>query len=153
MLHHCLTFQVRTSRAIVMLVALCLLLAAPALPQSSTSTVLGSVTDAQGAAIVGANVTLVNEGTQERRTASSDESGNFQFTNILPGNYTARVESEGFQAYERQGIGLRANERLPLGAIQLSIGAVTETVSVTAEAAVVQTQSSESSAELSELCV
>jgi hypothetical protein len=137
------------SRAIVALAALCLMFAAPALPQSSTSSVLGSVTDASGSAIVGATVTLVNEGTQDSRTVTTDATGSFLFASILPGTYTARVESEGFQAYERRGIGLSANERLPLGAIPLTIGAVTETISVTADAAVVQTESSESSAELS----
>ena len=67
---------------------------------------------------------------------------------MLPGSYTAKVESSGFQTYRKQGNVLSASERLSLGTIQLTVGSVTETVSVTAEAAVIQVASSESSAVL-----
>ncbi|MCU1325374.1 MAG: hypothetical protein JWN34_744 [Bryobacterales bacterium] len=116
--------------------------------QSSTSTVLGTVVDAQGGAVSGATVTLINEGTNDQRTAATDSTGGFLVPNLLPGTYTAKVESAGFQTYRKQGNALSASERLSLGTIQLTVGAVTETISVTAEAAVVQSASSEGSAVL-----
>lgn len=140
--------HVRTSFAIFILVTLALVSGGPVWSQSSTSTVLGTVVDAQGGAVSGASIALINEGTGNQRSATTDGAGNFLFPSVLPGVYTAKVESPGFQTYRKQGNVLSASERLSLGVIQLSVGSVTETVSVTAEAAVVQTASSESSAVL-----
>jgi hypothetical protein len=69
--------------------------------QSSTSTILGSVVDAQGGAVSGATVSLINEGTNDQRTATTDSTGGFLIPNLLPGTYTAKVESPGFQAYRK----------------------------------------------------
>ena len=116
--------------------------------QSSTSTILGSVVDTTGAAVAGATITLINEGTNDERVVKSDNNGSFVVANLQPGNYTAKVESSGFQTYRKQGNALSASERLSLGTIQLSIGSVNETINVTAEASVVQSASSEGSAVL-----
>ena len=123
-------------------------LAASAGAQSSTSTILGTVVDPTGAAVTGASVTLINEGTADERVVKSDNNGSFVVANLQPGNYTAKVESTGFQIYRKQGNALSASERLSLGRIQLSIGAVNETVNITAETSVVQSASSENSAVL-----
>ena len=134
-----------TSRVPFILAALWLASATLAWPQSSTSTVLGTVLDAQGGAVSGASVALINEGTGDQRSATTDGTGNFLFPSVPPGTYTAKVESPGFQTYRKQGNVLSASERLSLGMIQLTVGSVNETVSVTSEAAVVQTASAESS--------
>ena len=107
------------------LLALSLFAVGSAWAQSSTSTVLGNVVDAQSGAVSGATVSVTNEGTADQRTVTTDSSGGFLLPNLLPGTYTAKVESPGFQAYRRQGIVLSASERLSLGTIQLSVGAVT----------------------------
>ena len=116
--------------------------------QSSTSTILGTVVDGQGGAVSGASVTLINEGTADERAVKTDGAGSFLLPNLQPGTYTARIESPGFQTYRKQNNVLSASERLSLGTIQLSVGAVTETISVHADATVVQSASSEGSAVL-----
>ncbi len=136
------------SSALLTFTALLLLVSTSAWAQSSTSSVLGSVLDAQGGSVPGAAVTLVSETTNDQRTFTTDSSGNFVFTSVQPGTYTARVESKGFQAYKKKGIVVSASERLSLGNISLVVGSVAETIVVTAESAVVQTASAEGAAVL-----
>ena len=138
----------RRAKAILVGLVLSTIVATPGWSQSSTSTVLGTVVDAQGSVVPGASVTLINEGTADERAVKTDSTGGFLLPNLQPGTYTAKVESTGFQTYRKQGNILSASERLSLGTIQLSIGALTETISVVADAAVVQSASSESSAVL-----
>ena len=114
--------------------------------QTITGTILGTVTDPSGQVIPGARVSLISETTGDQRSASTDITGNFFFTAVLPGAYTVRVESKGFQNFEKTGNQLTATERLSLGTIQLTIGSVAETVTVTAQGVVVQTASAENSA-------
>jgi hypothetical protein len=128
--------------------AVLLLLFTAGWAQTLTSTILGTVVDAQGSLIVGASVTVTSEGTGEQRQATTDGTGGFSFPGLQPGNYTLRVESKGFQTYQRKGIVLTASQRLPVGNIQMNVGSVSETVTVTAEAAVVSTASAEGSADL-----
>lgn len=113
-----------------------------------TGTITGIVTDPSGAAVVGATVTLISEATHESRTATTNSEGAFSFLAIPPELYTVRVEHSGFKTYERTQVTLTANERLDLGHLQIQLGSVTETISVQAEGASVQTDSSENSAVL-----
>jgi hypothetical protein len=117
--------------------------------QAVSGTIQGTVTDPTGNLIVGANVTLTNEGTADRRSVTTNATGNFNFVSIPPGTYDVRVESKGFQAFQKTGNVLSSTERLSLGSIQLTIGSVTETVSVSAQALAVQTVSAEGSSTLS----
>src|SRR5690348_7263319 len=59
--------------------------------QSVYGSVVGTVTDATGAVIGGAQVTLTNTGTNEHRQTQSDANGNYQFVNLLPGGYSVTV--------------------------------------------------------------
>ena len=117
--------------------------------QTITATLNGTVLDASAAAVPGASVTLVNEGTGETRRADTNESGVFVFPSLQPGIYRAKVEKQGFRAVEEQGIVLTANQRLTLGNIELSVGEVTETVNVLGQGEVVNLSSSEHSGLLS----
>ena len=67
-----------------------------------------------------------------------------------PSTYTITVEKAGFQTYRRTGGVLIANQHLALGEIHLTVGSLTETINITAEAAALQTDSSENSAVLSD---
>ena len=60
--------------------------------QTSYGSIVGTVTDPSQSAIPGTTVTLTNIGTSERKTATSDGSGNFQFVNLIPGDYRLDVE-------------------------------------------------------------
>ena len=127
---------------------LVLLLASQALAQTITGTITGTVTDPSGQVIAGATLTLTNERTGETRSAVTNETGAFTFPAIPPSAYSLKVEATGFKTFQRTGTVLSANERLSLGEIQLTLGALTETISVTAEGAAVQTASAEQSAML-----
>ncbi|MGH6631093.1 MAG: carboxypeptidase regulatory-like domain-containing protein, partial [Burkholderiales bacterium] len=107
------------------------------------------VADASGGLVAGATVTLLNERTNDSRSLTTNESGDFRFTAVLPGTYTVKVEQKGFSGYERRGNVLTANEHLSVGDLALKIGAVTETVTTTAEGTPVQTESGEHSALIS----
>lgn len=123
-----------------------LLLIGQAMSQTVTGSVSGTVVDSTNNAIVGATVSLVNERTRDSRTISTNDSGDFRFTAVLPGAYTIKVEAKGFSNFERRGNVLTANEHLSVGELSLKIGAVTETVTTVAEGAQVQTESVEHSA-------
>ena len=121
------------------LVALIALLGASAAWAQVSGRLTGTVADPTGQVIVAAEVTVTNAGTAERRVVQSNEAGNFVLAALAPGTYSLSVQSEGFQSYEQTGIIISADQALALGTIQLSIGAVTETVTVAAEGAAVET--------------
>lgn len=128
----------------------CLLLATflPA-QMTITGTISGTVIDASGKSVPGAKITLISEKTRDIREASSSESGAFSLVAVQPDTYSMKVEHGGFRTFERTGIVVSANERIALGQVALQVGAVTETVTVAARAAHVETESSEQSAEIS----
>src|SRR5260370_2382820 len=98
--------------------------------QTITGVVSGTVVDASGAAVPGASVTLVNSGTGAHSPATTDASGGFVFPSIEPATYSVVVELQGFKPYEKTNIQVTASERVNAGAIQLDVGALTESVSV-----------------------
>jgi Outer membrane receptor for ferrienterochelin and colicins len=130
-------------------VCLAVLLSAQVFGQMTvTGTINGSVTDPTAQVIAGARVTLTSERTKEVHTTTTNPVGQFHFTAIPPDSYSLKVENSGFKASQRTGIVLTANETLSLGELQLDIGAVSDTVTIHAEAAHVETDSSEASAEI-----
>jgi hypothetical protein len=130
-------------------IALMAALPAPAVAQGVSGTIVGSVVDASGQVVEGASVTVVHERTGETRSTQTAPNGGFVFPALQPGAYTVRAELAGFQAYERRGNTLTANERLSVGALPLRAGGVVETITVTAEGARVETDSSERAALIS----
>src|SRR5713226_5139174 len=125
-----------------------LLLAAACLAQTVTGNMSGTVLDPGGLAIPGAKVTLKNEQTGETRELISSDSGDFVFTAVPPGPYTVAAQFQGMKRFEKRNLNLTAAERLSVGDIHMEIGAVTESVNVSAQGAVVQTTSQERSAVL-----
>jgi len=113
--------------------------------QSVTGQVLGTVTDATGAAVSGADLKLTNAVSSQVRTFKSDTNGSFLFTNIVPGSYSLRIEMPGFKAYTQSNIVVPAQERVDLHEIALQVGDVSSSVEVQASAVQVQTSSSDRS--------
>ena len=107
--------------------------------QTSFGSIVGTVTDATQAPIPGAIVTLTNIGTAERRTAPSDASGNFQFVNLIPGNYRLQVENRGFKRYSREPIRVEVESSVRIDPA-LELGDVAEELTVSAETPLLQTQ-------------
>ena len=101
--------------------------------QTSTGSIQGSVQDPNQAVVISARVTLTNTGTNETRTVVTNEAGIFVFQLLPPATYRLEVEAAGFKRFLREPIKLDVG----LGAtipVQLELGATTETVTVTAEA-------------------
>jgi hypothetical protein len=107
--------------------------------QTSTGTMVGTVTDATGAVLPTANVTLTNSGTSERRTTVTDGAGNYQFVNLIPGLYRLEVESRGFKHYIRESLRVQVEAALRIDP-RMEVGDVAESLTVTAETPLLQTQ-------------
>ncbi len=116
--------------------------------QTITGSISGTIADPSGAAVPAASVTLMHESTRLERLVESNAIGGFVFPAVAPGFYTLKVEKTDFTTLVRTGLELTANQRLSLGELQLGIGQTTETVTVHADSAVVQTESSETSGRL-----
>ncbi len=120
-----------------------------ALAQVTSGTMFGTVTDPSGAMLSNATVTVTNPATGLTRTVTSSGGGVFSVPNLLPGNYTVRVEAPGFKKLEKTGVVLSAGDRLNAGDFVLQVGASGDSVTVTADAGQLQLQSN--SAERSDL--
>ncbi len=111
-----------------------LLACAGTLPaQTSFGRVSGTITDTSAASIGGAKVSIRNLDTQDGRTVTSDEAGFYIATNLPIGRYTVEVSNPGFRPAQRTGLEITADARLTAD-FRLDVGAVTETVEVTAGA-------------------
>jgi len=119
------------------------LLALPLAGQTITGSIAGSVRDPSSLAVSGAEVSLRQPSTGLVRTARTDARGDFLFASLLRGEYDISVTVQGFKKAERRGVVLSTSETLSVGAFTLEVGEVAETVSVTAQGAVVQTASAE----------
>ena len=126
------------------------LCARPVRAQSVSGSISGNVIDASKQIVPGALVTLIDEQTSATRNTTSGDGGRFVFSAIQPGRYAVKVELAGFSTAERTAITLPASEQLSVGTFELQIGALTETVTTTAETTLVQTTSSVRSAMLTD---
>src|SRR3984893_7624756 len=70
----------------------------------TTSAIIGQVSDPSGAAMPGATVTATNKETGLRRSASTDDSGRFNFPQLKPGTYSVKVEAEGFEPQQNDAV-------------------------------------------------
>ena len=120
---------------------LVLLLSVSLHAQSTYGTVVGSVTDASGAAVTDAAVTLTNTGTGEKRTENSGPDGLFTFVNLFPGNYRVDVEKSGFKHFTRTAVVVEVQQSTTVAAA-LQVGEVSQVVEVTSETPLLQTESS-----------
>ncbi|MBM3747132.1 MAG: carboxypeptidase regulatory-like domain-containing protein [Acidobacteria bacterium] len=109
--------------------------AALAAQTSTSATVLGTVTDATGAVIPSASIELLEITTNQARSVASSESGLYLFAGVLPGKYKMTVSKAGFRQWVLEELDLRVAKSYTLNA-SLEVGAVTETVQVTAGAGV-----------------
>jgi carboxypeptidase family protein/TonB-dependent receptor-like protein len=109
--------------------------------QTTTATLSGVLSDETGAVLPGAHVVVMNTDTGVQRTASTDEKGLFQLADLPPGPYKVTVSLAGFETLVRDGITLAVGQRADLK-LAMKVGAVTERVTVTEEAPVVNTSNS-----------
>jgi len=108
--------------------------------QTTDATVLGTVTDSSGAVVGGANVKVTNLATNISRVVQTDDFGNYEASDLRPGNYSILIESKGFKTYERLSVSLDARATVRADA-KLVIGEAQERVEVTAGAPTITTES------------
>jgi hypothetical protein len=114
------------------------LFTAVGLGQTTSTSILGTVTDASGASVAGAKVTATNVKTSVAANTVTTETGDYAFPILDIGEYQVSVEQPGFKAETRRGIVLQVNEKFRVD-FRLQVGSQTETVTVTAEAANLRT--------------
>jgi hypothetical protein len=116
--------------------------ALPAFAQSNKGTILGVVTDPNGAVVKDAKVVATNVATGEAREATTDEDGNYTIPALDPGVYRLTVDSTGFQTAAVEQIKLETNARQSYD-VQLGVGGVGgDTITVTAEAPLAESETS-----------
>ena len=93
--------------------------------QESRGTIAGVVTDAQGAVIPGAKITVVQVGTGSTVNLTSGAAGDYLVPRLLPGEYSIAVQTVGFRGYKRDGLQLSANQIVRVD-VALEIGEATE---------------------------
>ena len=101
----------------------------------------GIVTDAGGAVLPGVTITATNEGTGLERTTVTGGEGRYIIPSLLPGPYTIKADLSGFQTTRRTGVVLNVGQEATLN-MTLEIAGVAETLTVTAEAPLVESTSS-----------
>ena len=120
------------------LAAVLILLATHASAQTFTAGVRGAVQEQSGAVIPGVTVQLTNDATNVTREVVSNERGEYSFSAVPPGAYTVRASLPGFRAYERRGIRIATQQFITVD-IVLDVGNLQETITVSAEAPVIET--------------
>ena len=117
-----------------------LLLAIPAFGQLSTAQLNGKVTDTSGAVLPGATVTVTQANTGAVRSVVTDGDGQYLVSNLAPGPYRLEVALQGFRTYAQTGIVLQV-AATPSINVSLALGDVQETITVQAEAPLVDVKS------------
>ena len=116
-----------------------LLVASASFGQTFYGSIVGSVNDATSGAVQQANVTLTNLGTAERRSMQTDSSGNYQFVNLVPGQYKIEVEKIGFRRFARDPITVEVQSTVRID-VGMQVGDVNQLIEVTAETSLLQTE-------------
>jgi hypothetical protein len=116
--------------------------------QETRGTILGTVQDPNGAVVPGATVVVTNVETNTSRELTTNDSGYFEAPYLQAGNYSITVTAPGFKKYTRQGFALTVNSRSEVN-IVLEVGDVTEVVTVTAAAPLLETTTASGSTTLS----
>ena len=103
--------------------------------------ITGQITDASGAVVTGATIRVTNAATNANRQAVSNEAGVYSFPSLAPGTYSVRVEKPGFKTAASQNVQLQVQQTVRLD-FALAVGQVSETIEVTASAALLQSENS-----------
>ena len=130
-----------------------LALSAVAFAQSTTTGSIGGVvTNPNKEVVSGAAVTVKNLGTNKEDTATTDDSGRFKVPNLQPGNYAVTVSSSGFSPMTTENVVVEVGRETTLE-VALSVGPVTGTVDVSAEAPVINTTQQDFSTNLNQTSI
>ena len=115
----------------IRMAALCALAISAVFAQVTTANFYGIVTDASGAVVPGAVVTLTHEGTGAVISRVASTTGEFGFDLLRIGSYMLRIEAQGFKRFESKNLELNAGQSVR-DTFKLEVGAITDTISVEA---------------------
>jgi len=110
--------------------------------QAVNATLVGAVTDVSGAAVAAAKVAIKEVNTGIIRTAETNDSGNYVFSDLEPGRYQVTAEKAGFKKVIHDAVNLVVNTTVRID-VKLQPGTITETIEVTAETPILQTDSAD----------
>jgi outer membrane receptor protein involved in Fe transport len=133
---------------VVVVALVAVLTTVPAFGQGGVAEINGSAADQTGAALPGATVTVTEESTGLTRTVVSNESGRFVIPALPPGRYTITAELTGFQMQRRTGVTLLVGQAITLS-FTLPIGGLTDQVTVTGEAPLIEVTQTQIGANIS----
>ncbi|HEY4054313.1 MAG TPA: carboxypeptidase regulatory-like domain-containing protein, partial [Terriglobales bacterium] len=146
-------FAVWRKAGLVASLAVFVLIAAFSFGQQLTGTLSGTTMDTTGAVVANAKVTMKNQLSGDTRTTVSNGSGYFSITAVQPGTYTVNVSAAGFKSWEQSGIVFSQGDQRNLPNIALQVGAVNETVEISAGALAVPTDNAEVSTTVSQTLI
>jgi len=126
---------------IYVLAALLICLAGALPAQDIRGMISGTVTDPQAAAIMGAAVGVTNTDTNVSAQLTTNASGYYEARNLMPGPYRVTVEAAGFKKIVRSNLILTMRDQLRID-VQLEVGAVTDSITITAESPIMDTSTS-----------
>src|SRR5579862_167096 len=136
------------SKALLLICVMALLAGLPLLAQEVSAGITGRVTDPSGAAIVNATVTARDLDRSTVWPTKTNEDGIYAFPRVPPGRYELKVEAQGFKTYVNSQLALELNQRARVD-VPMEVGAISESVSVTGEAPVLQTDTTQVGAVIS----
>ena len=133
-----------TKRCVWFAIAILIFSLAPTLSfgQVTTGNINGTVTDPQGAAVAGAKVTVTDVAKGTSDTITTNDSGNYTVTHLIPDPYTVKIEAPGFKTFQQTNITVVADATQRVDA-QVQVGSASETMEVTAEAPQLQTDNAD----------
>jgi hypothetical protein len=113
----------------------------------TTSAIIGQVTDASGAAVPKAIVTVTNKETGLKRSATTDDSGRFNFPQLKPGTYSVKVEAEGFEPQQNDAVSSSLGQKQTVD-FTLKIAQSQQTVEISGEAPILNPENANTSTNL-----
>jgi hypothetical protein len=128
-------------RPCILSLVLATLFSVAAWSQTQLATVSGTITDASGAVVPSASVTIASQATGLKRSALTDTAGQYRFAGLPIGNYSLRIEKTGFQSQVREGVDLASAAEVTINS-QLAIGDISQQTTVSANVAAIDNTTS-----------
>ena len=130
--------SVRKATAMLSTIVGVLLFAGSLFSQGNNGRILGRVTDQSGGVVSGATVTVVDKDRGVARTLTTDDAGEYNAPNLIPGTYVVRVEANGFKKLERQNVALEVGKEVRVD-VTVQPGEATQSITVSENIPLVET--------------
>ena len=128
-----------TLRGLSILWICAMMFATLAYSQNTTGSLVGQVTDPSGAIVPNATITVTNLATDDKRTTTTSSNGEYQVLTLQPGQYSLTIEGTGFKRYSRSPVEVQVEGATRVN-VEMVVGAVTEQVTVSSTAPILQSE-------------